>query len=412
VKNAAIPYGEVTVKRIALYIEKIAKRSGGAERLFIELANLLVARGYDVTCLHNEKRLGRPFYPLDHRVSLLNLYVRNSNRRIASIRSINVKIPKAPPGIKGRRTWYLDNWTTLQQLKDYFRYNSPELMVSFLPPANTTALVASIGSGTKVIPTNHNVPSEDYANPNRWSPNPYDRWLRLEALKHAAAIQVIFPEFARWLPQELRSRVVSIPNYVSKEFLEKKQPTARENIILAVGRIASVKNYSCLVEAWASICHSHRDWRLILYGEGPEHELIEARIRDFGVENSFILGGERSSLSEEYDRAAIFCHPALHEGFGLAPAEALASGLAVVAFSDCAGVNQFVVDRLNGLLVDRSDPQSLAGGLKLLMEDPELRVKLGSHGPTSVSRFNQEAFAESWIDLVEQVLGGGPVGPN
>ncbi len=128
-----------------------------------------------------------------------------------------------------------------------------------MPPANTPALLAAPGTGVKVVPTNHNVPLEDYTSPERWDPNPLDRKMRLEALDHAARIHVIFPRFGDWFPDHLRSRIVAMPNYVSKEILRASPEAVREPSILAVGRLAGVKNYDTLLAAWALIAKDHPD---------------------------------------------------------------------------------------------------------------------------------------------------------
>ena len=49
-------------------------RSGGAERIYCELANMLTARGYEVTCLHYDAVPGKPFFAIDRRVEVINLY--------------------------------------------------------------------------------------------------------------------------------------------------------------------------------------------------------------------------------------------------------------------------------------------------------------------------------------------------
>ena len=101
---------------------------------------------------------------------------------------------------------------------------------------------------------------------------------------------------------------------------------------------------------------------------------------------------------------AIFCHPAEFEGFGLAPAEALALKMPVVAFADCPGVNQFVVDGVNGILVDRAGgAEALAEALEKLIADDELRRRLGENGPASVASFTEEHFADAWVELIERV---------
>lgn len=390
-------------KKVTIVIRLLAHRSGGAERIYCELANMLAARGYEVSCLHYDQAPGKPFFHLDRRVELINLYpdpMPGVYRRAAFLS----KLFFLPRTLRNRWAWFAHNDFFVRQLRDFFTLRRPDVVLTFMPPANTPALLAAAGTGIKVIPTNHNVPLEDYTSPERWDPNPLDRELRLKALDHAARIHVIFPRFGDWFPDHLRDRVVAMPNYVSEEILSAVPAGQREPFILAVGRLAGVKNYDTLLAAWALIAKDFPDWKVVVYGAGPRHKELLAEAKRLGVAESFRLPGHRGNLGEEYARMSIFCHPAYFEGFGLSVAEALALRMPVVAFSDCAGVNEFVVDGYNGLLVDRAGgAEALAGGLRRLIEDEALRRRLGDNGPASVTAFTPDRYVEAWIDLIEEL---------
>ncbi len=390
-------------KKVAIVIRLLYNRSGGAERIYCELANMLAARGYEVTCLHYDSVPGKPFFAIDRKVEVINLYpeFRPIRHRIGGWLSRRFFVPAS---IREKWGWLSLNEDYIAQLRDFFLYRKPDVVLTFMPPANTPALLAAAGTGVKVVPTNHNVPLEDYTSPERWDPNPLDRKMRLAALDHAARIHVIFPRFGDWFPDHLRSRVVAMPNYVSKEILRAKPKAVREPYILAVGRLAGVKNYDTLLAAWALIARDHPAWKVVVYGAGPQLRNLKAEAKRLDVEESFLLPGHRGNLGEEYARMSIFCHPAYFEGFGLSVAEALALEMPAVAFSDCPGVNEFLVDGYNGLMVDRAGgPEALAAALKRLIEDEGLRRRLGENGPPSVAVFTEERYAEGWVDLIEEL---------
>src|SRR3546814_1546560 len=241
-----------------------------------------------------------------------------------------------------------------------------------MPPANTPALIAVQGSGVQVVATNHNVPKEDYESPFRWDQNPVDRELRLKVLDNAAAIHVLFPRFGDWFPAHLQDKITPIPNYISPEFRASTVQPKREKLILAVGRLAEVKNYMQLVRSWNSLSREFPDWKVLIYGTGPQLNELKSEIHKLDLGGSITLGGHRADLSTEYARASIFCHPAHFEGFGLSPAEALYMGVPVVAYADCPGVNEFVKHEINGLAVTRDGQEDgLADGLRRLIEDEE-----------------------------------------
>jgi glycosyltransferase involved in cell wall biosynthesis len=397
-------------KRITIVIRLLVNRSGGAERIYCELANMLAARDYEVTCLHYDPVPGKPFFAIDRRVELINLHPESLplRQRLAHWASRRFFVPRS---LRERWGWSASNDIFIAQLRDFFVLRRPDVVLTFMPPANTPALLAAAGTDIKVVPTNHNVPLEDYTSPERWDPNPIDRKVRLEALDHAARIHVIFPRFGEWFPDHLRSRVVAMPNYVSGEILGAKPLDEREPYILAVGRLAGVKNYDTLLAAWALIAPEHPEWKVVVYGAGPQFRTLKAEAKRLGVEDSFLLPGHRGNLGEEYARMSIFCHPAYFEGFGLSVAEALALRMPVVAFSDCAGVNEFVFDGYNGLMVDRAGgAAALAAALKRLIEDEPLRRRLGENGPESVAAFTEERYVEGWIDLIENLTASAGAG--
>lgn len=387
---------------VALIIRGLIGRSGGAERIYCELANILHDAGFKVTCLFYDNKNGDIFYPIDHGIERINLHPRYKKKY-----NFNKVIKKIVPSkFRDKISWCEENSFFIEQLKYFFEGARPDIAISLLPPANTPTLIAAQGTSVKVIPSNHNVPAQDYDNPERWSANPIDRKLRLEALDDAAAIHVLFPQFGEWFPDHLQDRIVSIPNYISPSFSPSPSPVARDKIILAVGRLAGVKNYLQLIRSWASIAPRHPDWKMRIFGTGPQLQEMKSAIGDLGLKGRVELAGHSTELTREYQRASIFCHPALFEGFGLSPAEALFMGTPVVCYSDCSGVNQFVKDGYNGLTINRDSPDDeLAKALEKLMIDTELREKLGRNGPDSVSEFSLKRYKESWARLITRLAG-------
>lgn len=387
-------------KHITLVIRCLNGRSGGAERIYCELANILDEAGYAVTCLHFDSRSGEPFYHLNAGVERINLYAKPSawTKRLVFISKFAWK------GMREKAQWSRENSFFIEQLRLYFTLVKPEIAISLLPPANTPTLMAAKGQAVRVIACNHNVPEQDYENPNRWGKTGIDRKLRVRALDNAAAIHVLFPVFAQWFPNHLKDRTVAIPNYISSGFSRQDPPLLRKKTILAVGRLVEAKNYLQLIRSWSALAGEFPDWKLRIVGIGPQIKEIEAEVTKFNLADAVELPGHLSDLSQEYATAAIFCHPALFEGFGLAPAEALYFGTPVVSYSDCSGVNQFVRDGHNGTVVERkSDQDMLAAALKRLIVDKDLRERLGRNGPASVSEFTMQHYRQRWISLIESL---------
>jgi glycosyltransferase involved in cell wall biosynthesis len=389
--------------RIALVIRGLAGRAGGAERLYCEMAGMFAAAGYPVTCLHLDASDAPPFYPLADGIERRNLWRPARERALVERAAVFAgRLPRLPA--IAPLTWLGRNLAFVRGLVAAFRALRPDVVVSFLPPANTPALLAGRLTGTAVIPTNHNVPSEDYGATDRWEQNPIDRALRLRLLDGAARIHVLFPAFAAGFPAALRPRIVAIPNYVAPALAVPAPEAGRRPVVLSVGRLTTVKDHATLIDAWAALGPRRRDWLLRVHGDGPEHAALAAQIVRLGVGDAVDLAGPTADIGRAYREASILAHPARFEGFGLAVAEGMASGLPVVAFADCAGVREYLRDGEGGLLADRAGgPAALADALARLIADPGLRARLGAGAIAAVAPFSLASYRDRWFALVEDV---------
>lgn len=398
-------------RTIVQIIRDLDVGKGGAERIFIETANLLSRQGHDLTCLYYGGSFDRHDLKLDPAVALINLA--GSDARAAApalkarrMRRIIRRVVREASRVSVLRSalWKLHHGRFKRALEGYFDAEKPDIAISYLPPANTPVLLAAKGRPVRVICTNHNLPEADYDDPARWDPNPLDRRLRLQALDRADAIHVLFKDFAAWFPDRLREKVVVVPNFVSPEILAAAQSTTRDKLILAVGRLAPVKQIASLIEAWAMIAARHPEWRVALYGDGPESGRLQDLAKRRNVAETVQFHSFTDNIGGVYSRASILCHPALYEGFGLAVAESLALGIPVIAFADCTGVNKLVRHCENGLLLKREDgAEAIAHALDRLITDENLRERLGGNGPASVRIYSIDAYTQRWTDLIERV---------
>jgi glycosyltransferase involved in cell wall biosynthesis len=181
-------------------------------------------------------------------------------------------------------------------------------------------------------------------------------------------------------------------------------------LLVNVGRLAPEKNLGVLIGAFlrlrASLSGRGREKvRLALVGAGPQEEAI-GRAGYPGV----LLVGEKHGLelSRWFASADVFAFPSLSETFGNVVLEAQASGLPVVGF-DCQGVNERVVDEVDGLLVPVGG--DLAPALQRLCEDKGLRERLGRAALEKARKQDWQPIfdelEERYLDLAERF---GPAG--
>ena len=104
-----------------------------------------------------------------------------------------------------------------------------------------------------------------------------------------------------------------------------------ELVLGHVGTFSYLKNQQFLVEVLAQWRHRGRDGVLVLVGDGPFREQVAQRAAELGVGEWVIFTGARQDACQMMNLFDYFLFPSLSEGFGIAPVEAQANGLPVIA---------------------------------------------------------------------------------
>jgi glycosyltransferase involved in cell wall biosynthesis len=165
--------------------------------------------------------------------------------------------------------------------------------------------------------------------------------------------------------------------------------------ILHVGRLAPEKNLALLQRSFLALQSRYPQQRLqlVLVGDGPQRAELQNALPD-----AIFCGLQRGEeLAAHYASGDLFLFPSLSETFGNVVLEALASGLAVVAF-DQAAAAQHIRHGHSGALAMPGDEQGFIDAAHWLLEDRESlrRVRLNAR---------QHASRQGWAAIVEQFEG-------
>jgi glycosyltransferase involved in cell wall biosynthesis len=157
--------------------------------------------------------------------------------------------------------------------------------------------------------------------------------------------------------------------------------------ILNVGRLAAVKGQALLIDALARLRDEGIDAHCRIVGNGPEHETLEKRITELGLQDVVELTGAvgQDRIRELYEQSDIFCLPSFREGLPFVVIEALAMELAVVA-TRIMGIPELITHGQRGVLVSPGRADQLADALAELARDPDRRRHLGAAGRSVVQR--------------------------
>jgi glycosyltransferase involved in cell wall biosynthesis len=149
--------------------------------------------------------------------------------------------------------------------------------------------------------------------------------------------------------------------------------------VVAVGQLEAVKGHRFLIEAWPTVRRAHPDACLVLVGEGSARRALGEQARSLGVADAVDFAGFRSPADAFIAGGDVLVQPSLTEGLPNAVLEAMVAGRPVIA-SRVGGVPELVVDGETGLLVPPADPDALARAIIALLDDPDLRARLGAAG--------------------------------
>ena len=196
---------------------------------------------------------------------------------------------------------------------------------------------------------------------------------------------------------------VVIPNAVDVRSFEPRrvEPTTPLKVV-AVGRLAEPKDFSTLLEAVARLERGLVE--LVLVGDGHLREPIVTLAERLGVAPFVSLRGTVTDVREVLAVADVLVLSSRSEGMPLSVIEAMAAGLPVVA-TDVGGLREVVVEGETGYLVPPGDAEALAGRIRLLARDHDLRERLGRQGrAVAIERFDVGRWGRRHLQLYQQLL--------
>jgi glycosyltransferase involved in cell wall biosynthesis len=196
-------------------------------------------------------------------------------------------------------------------------------------------------------------------------------------------------------------KVIIVPNGVSEEFLrplpdDNGQLKARlgiqpgEHVVGLVSSLVAHEGIGTLLEAVKILGDRGVRTRALIVGDGPERSALQRQAQDLGIDAIFPGRVPMSQVRQYHAVLDVFVVPRTPDRVcqlvtPLKPVEAMASGLPVVV-SAVKALSEIVSDKATGRLSPPLDPGALADTLQGLLEDRDLRAKLGANAREWVAR--------------------------
>jgi glycosyltransferase involved in cell wall biosynthesis/SAM-dependent methyltransferase len=201
------------------------------------------------------------------------------------------------------------------------------------------------------------------------------------------------------------ARILKVPYGVNAERFSfvSRQPKSIPTILFA-GAIGFQKGIPYLLQATAILRKQGKQFKLKLVGRMEadfEDWLSRSDLRTVIDEHTESVRQE--ALADHYREADIFCVPSVQEGLALVVPEAMATGLPVVATAN-TGAAEFITSGINGYVVDARSAETLADALAPLIDDFELRSKIGEAASERAQQHTWQHYGDEIVSTYERIL--------
>ncbi|GIX21922.1 MAG: glycosyl transferase family 1 [Gammaproteobacteria bacterium] len=180
-------------------------------------------------------------------------------------------------------------------------------------------------------------------------------------------------------------------------------------LLVHIGRVAHEKNIPFLLDVLDRLRHRRPDVLLVIAGEGPARSDLERRARRMGLMPHLRFVGyldRRGALLDCYKAGDVFVFASRTETQGLVLLEAMALGVPVVSTAHLG--TRDILQPGCGALVAEDDVEDFAAKVLRLLDDPDLRTRLGEAGRRWAQRWSAEAQAERLHALYESLCRPAP----
>lgn len=353
--------------------------SGGTERVLAKKANYFIEQGHEVSIISMKEETSKPFFSFSSKIKFYHLNIKKSEKESKEL--------------------------FLEQLSDCLAGIKPDISISM--GFGLSIYLYKIKDGSKKVleihfskyKRKHYFTTWDKYYLGRVISNIYERE-KINAARHFDSFVVLTDEDKEsWRDMP---NIEVIPNPIS--FMPEEYSDVTAKRVLAAGRYTYQKGFEYLIDIWNEIAKKYPDWKLSIFGDGSKKKLLETRIKKFNLSESVELLPITSNIQKEMMNSSVYALTSRYEGLPLVLIEAMACGLPAVAFACKCGPRDVIENGEDGFLIEFKNKNAFAEKLSLLIENEELRRRMGKSARTNIQRFNTENVMPKWESLFERLL--------
>lgn len=214
-----------------------------------------------------------------------------------------------------------------------------------------------------------------------------------------------FPYLKSLLQLESYDKLYAINNTLTFDDISSEEIlNTKEKTILLVSRLSEThKRISIAIKVWKRISRKskYKDWTFRIVGNGNDLERYKKYVKKHNVER-IVFEGEQNP-EPYYRTASIFLMTSPAEGWGLTITESLQRGVVPVILNSSPVFSEIVEDNVSGILVEDNNIKKFQEAVELLINDEQLRNKMGKNCLERAKLFSKEITTKKWEELISRI---------
>ena len=282
--------------------------------------------------------------------------------------------------------------TRLVWLIDRLKKDKDTVVISFMTKMNLYAIIAAKIARVRVIVSERNDPSKTIA----------PKYYGIRDFLYRYADKVVFQTDGamRFFSDKVQKNGCIILNPLRKDIPDVYEGKHNRDIV-TVSRLHPQKNLKLMIDAFDAFRSEHKEYRLVIYGEGPIEQELKEYTKEKGIENKVVFAGVDENVFEKIRNSAMFVITSNFEGLSNALLEAMAVGLPCISTDSPPGGARMVIDNeVNGILVPVGDRDKLVKAMKRIASDKNFAKNIGEKASSIRVKINEEIICEQWRNLV------------
>lgn len=215
-----------------------------------------------------------------------------------------------------------------------------------------------------------------------------------------------FSKFVVLTPSNIKewkaNNSISIPNPLSFES-QLGNPLDQKKVIV-VGSHSYNKGYDLLLKAWKEVVIHHQDWQLNIYGKIDAEQQFIKLAEQLELKDTVHFFEPVIDIKQKFLESSIMVLPSRSEGFGMVLIEAMACGVPCVSFDCPSGPRDIIKDGEDGFLISPENVQEMTLKIISLINNDNLRKKMGIRASENVKRYEPEIIMRQWDTVFKSLV--------